>query len=87
MSLEDFAREAMGKPPKNRDLLERVLYSDEDGCSFDQQVYVVRLPLVLSLAFGGALLFVAWAVGGPEWDGLAASLDSIVRGARSILAG
>ena len=33
MSLEDFSREVMGKPPKNRSWLDRTTFTDEDGCS------------------------------------------------------
>ena len=70
MSLEDFGRELQGKPPKNRDMWDRMLYTDEDGCSYDQQVYVTRLPFGIGLAFVGSLLLVAWAAGGAEWDAI-----------------
>lgn len=70
MSLEDFCRELQGKPPKNRDMLDRMIYSDESGCSFDQQVYVTRLPFGIGVALVGGLLLVAWASGGEEWQAI-----------------
>lgn len=70
MSLEDFGRELQGKPPKNRDMWDRMLHSDEDGCSYDQQVYATRLPLGVGLALVGSLLLVAWAADGEEWTAI-----------------
>ncbi len=67
MSLEDFSREVMGKPPKNRDLIDRAIYTDEDGCSYDRQVMVTRLPLGIGLAFFAGLLLVGWASDDPVW--------------------
>jgi hypothetical protein len=66
MSLEDFSREVMGKPPKNRSWLDRTTFTDEDGCSYDQQVVVTRLPLL-----------VAWASDDPTWTELMARISAI----------
>lgn len=78
MSLEDFSREVMGKPPKNRSLVDRAMFSDEDGCSYDQQAMVVRAPLGIGLAFCGGLLLVGWASGDPIWTRLVERLESIL---------
>lgn len=74
MSLEDFAREVAGKPPKDRGMVDRMLLTDEDGCSYDQQVMVGRIPLGLGIAFFAILLTVAWASGDPAWTELTAKL-------------
>lgn len=77
MSLEDFSREVMGKPPKNRSWLDRAVYTDEDGCSYDQQVMVTRLPLGVGLALAGGLLLVGWASGDPAWNELMSRINAI----------
>lgn len=68
MSLEDFAREVQGKPPKNRSLLDRWAYSDEDGCSYDMQVATSPISKGIALALFASMLAVAWASGDPVWD-------------------
>ncbi|MGH6653013.1 MAG: hypothetical protein ACREB7_17975 [Sphingopyxis sp.] len=78
MSLEDFSREVMGKPPKNRSMIERWTYTDEDGCSFDQQVWVTRLPFGVGIAAVAALSLVAWANDDPVWRDLVAKLGVLV---------
>jgi hypothetical protein len=77
MSLEDFSRILGGKRPRDRDLLDRMAFSDEDGCSYDRQVAPGRLgwPLALALVAGSAA--VAWASGDPAWDALLAKLAGI----------
>ncbi len=77
MSLEDFSREVMGKPPKNRSWLDRATFTDEDGCSYDQQVVVTRLPLGVGLAVIGGMLLVAWASDDPTWTELMARISAI----------
>lgn len=52
-------------------MFDRMLYSDEDGCSYDQQVYVTPLPLDVGLVLVGSLLLVAWAADGEEWKAIA----------------
>lgn len=84
MSLEDFAREVAGKPPKNRGIVDRMPLTDEDGCSYDQQVMVGRLPLGLGAAFFLILLTVAWASGDPAWTDLTAKLGQFVDLLKSI---
>jgi hypothetical protein len=78
MSLEDFSREVMGKEPKNRSWLDRVTFTDDSGCSYDQQVMVARLPLGVGLALVGGLLLVAWATDDPAWAKLVEQLQSIM---------
>lgn len=70
MSLEDFGRELKNKPPKNRDMWDRMLYTDDSGCSYDEQVYVTRLPWGVGLALIGSLMLVAWAADGGEWNAI-----------------
>lgn len=72
MSLEGFSREVMGKPPKNRSWLDRAAFTDEDGCSYDQQVVVTRLPLGVGFVVIGGMLLVAWASDDPTWTELMA---------------
>lgn len=86
MSLEDFGREVMGKPPKNRDMVDRWVYTDEDGCSFDRQVWVSPLPLGVGFAMIGGLLLIGWASDDPAWHALAAKFQSIVDFVKSIVA-
>ncbi len=68
MSLEDFTRELQGKPPRNRDTLDRWAYSDEDGCSYDREAFVTPLSMGIGVAFFGGLFLVDWASGGTEWQ-------------------
>lgn len=70
MTLEDFGRELQNKSPKSRDMWDRVLYTDDSGCSYDEQVYVTRLPWGVGLALIGSLLLVAWAADGAEWNAI-----------------
>lgn len=67
MSLEDFSREVMGKPPKNRGLIDRAIYTDEEGCSYDRQVVTSRIPLGVGFALFAGLLLVGWASNDPAW--------------------
>ena len=78
MSLEDFSREVMGKAPKNRSAIDRMLVTDDSGCSYDQQVMTIRLPLGIGLAAIGGLLLVAWASDDPVWVRLVGQIQSIV---------
>lgn len=78
MSLEDFGREVMGKPPKNRDMWDRMLYTDEDGdCSYDMQVATTPLSWPLALAVIGGLALVGWAANDPEWQKWAAKFTDV----------
>ena len=70
MSLEDFTRELQGKPPRNRSVFDRYAYSDEDGCSYDQEAFVTPLHIGVGAAFFGGLFLVDWATGGSEWKAL-----------------
>lgn len=78
MSLEDFSREVMGKEPKYRSWLDRVTFTDDSGCSYDQQVMTIRLPLGIGLAAVGGLLLVAWASDDPAWIKLVGQIQSIM---------
>jgi hypothetical protein len=78
MGLEDFSREIMGKAPKNRSAIDRVLVTDDSGCSYDQQVATVRLPLGIGLAAVGGLLLVGWASDDPAWTKLVGQIQAIV---------
>ena len=78
MSLEDFSREVMGKAPKNRSAIDRMLVTDDSGCSYDQQVMTIRLPLGIGLAAVGGLLLVAWASDDPAWTKLVGQVQSIL---------
>ncbi len=78
MSLEDFSREVMGKPPKNRDMVDRALFTDEDGCSYDQQVAVARVPLGVGVAVFVGLLFVGWASDDPAWAAMLDRMTSVL---------
>jgi hypothetical protein len=77
MSLEDFSREVMGKAPKNRSAIDRMLVTDDSGCSYDQQVATVRLPLGIGLAAVGGLLLVGWASDDPAWTKLVGQIQAI----------
>jgi hypothetical protein len=77
MGLEDFSREIMGKAPKNRSAIDRVLVTDDSGCSYDQQVATVRLPLGIGLAAVGGLLLVGWASDDPAWTKLVGQIQAI----------
>lgn len=85
MSLEDFGREVMGKPPKNRDMVERWVVSDEDGCSYDQQVWTARLPLGVGIAAIAGLLLVAWASNNPLWRDLTGKIGTVIDLARAAI--
>lgn len=78
MSLEDFSREVTGKPPKNRSWLDRATYTDEDGCSYDQQAMVSPLPLGIGLAFCGGLLLIGWATGDPVWAEMVGRIKALL---------
>lgn len=78
MSLEDFSREVMGKPPKNRDLVDRAIFTDEDGCSYDQQVAVTRVPLGVGFAFFAGLFLVGWASDDPAWTKMVDRITSVL---------
>ena len=78
MSLEDFSREVMGKAPKNRSAIDRMLVTDDSGCSYDQQVGTIRLPLGIGLVAVGGLLLVAWASDDPAWTKLVGQIQAIV---------
>lgn len=82
--MEDFAREVGGKPPRNRDMVDRMLLTDEDGCSYDQQVMVGRLPLGIGIALVGGLLTIAWASGDPAWTELTTRLGQFFELVKSI---
>lgn len=77
MSLEDFAREVKGQPPKNRSWSDRWVVTDEDGCSYDMQVATVRLPIGIGLVLVATLLFVAWVADDPFWNQLMAHLKVV----------
>lgn len=77
MSLEDFSREVMGKAPKNRSIIDRMVVTDDSGCSYDQQVMTIRLPLGIGLAVVGGMALVAWASDDPAWTKLVAQIQSI----------
>lgn len=70
MTMEDFTRELQGKPPRNRSVMDRFAYSDEDGCSYDREAFVGTVPLGIGLAFFGGLFVIDWATGGTEWKAL-----------------
>ena len=67
MSLEDFGRMMQGgKLPKNRSMLDRWAMSDEDGCAYDQQVFVVPMNWIIGLIILGVLMYLSgWQP--PSW--------------------
>jgi hypothetical protein len=77
MGLEDFSREIIGKAPKNRSAIDRMLVTDDSGSSYDQQVATVRLPLGIGLAAVGGLLLVGWASDNPAWTKLVGQIQAI----------
>jgi hypothetical protein len=74
MNLQDFGRELRGRPPKNRDYFERLVVTDEDGCSYDRQVATVRLSWPVGIAVIVCLLVLAWASDDPAWRDLLTNL-------------
>ena len=78
MSLENFGRALSGKPPKDRSMTDRMLVTNDDGCSYDQQVMTVRLPLGVGIAVVGGMLVVAWASGDPLWTDLTDKLSQFL---------
>jgi hypothetical protein len=83
MGLEDFSREIIGKAPKNRSAIDRMLVTDDSGSSYDQQVATVRLPLgiglaaVVTAAAVVGLLLVGWASDNPAWTKLVGQIQAI----------